>query len=187
VKDAQRFPIPAADNGTSSPAAFSRRAEPRRAGLALALSMALAGFTAHALAADAPSASSTTPAAVTGSVEKVVVKSTAHFGFDQAAINAADRAAMLAEVAKMKDVTWQTVTATGFTDSVGDDEYNERLSQRRAAAVKAYLVGNGIDAAMVRVQGKAEAQPIGDNGTEPGRAANRRTEIEFQGVRPASR
>lgn len=148
--------------------------------LATTLALAISGMALNAVAADAPSAAS-------GSIEKVVVRSTAHFGFDQTAITATDRAAMLAEVAKMKDVTWQNVTATGYTDSVGADAYNERLSQRRASAVKVYLVGHGIDAAMVRTQAKAELQPVGDNGTESGRASNRRTEIEFQGVRPSTR
>ncbi|MDB5816805.1 MAG: oprF [Rhizobacter sp.] len=142
---------------------------------------------AIALAASSVAFSAFAAGPTSGDVEKVVVKSTAHFGFDQSAVNAADRAAMLAEVGRMKDVTWQTVTATGFTDSVGDDAYNERLSKRRAAAVKSYLVGKGIEASMVRSQGRAEMQPVADNGTEAGRAANRRTEIEFQGVRPVAR
>ncbi len=78
------------------------------------------------------------------------VRAVAHFGFDQdAEVRPADQAALLAEVASMKDVTWQTVTATGHTDSVGPAGHNQRLSERRARAVKAYLVGKGLDFAMV--------------------------------------
>jgi len=66
----------------------------------------------------------------------------------------------------------------GHTDSVGSDEYNLELSGRRAEAVKAYLVGHGIDAALIQSVGKGEADPIADNGTDEGRQANRRVVIK---------
>jgi hypothetical protein len=94
-----------------------------------------------------------------------------------------DQAAMLAEVGKLKDVTWQTVTATGHTDSVGSVKYNSRLSARRAKAVKDYLVGKGLDRSMIKTQARAAAAPIADNESSDGRAKNRRAEIQFQGVR----
>ena len=116
-------------------------------------------------------------------VEKVTVKAVARFGFDQAALAPADQARILADVGKMKDVTWQTVTATGHTDALGPAGYNERLSARRADAVKTYLVGKGLEPAMISTAGTGAAQPVADNDTPGGRARNRRTEIEFQGVR----
>ena len=125
-------------------------------------------------------------AATPAPVEKVVVRSVAHFDFDNDSIRATDQPALLAEVGRIKNVTWQAVVATGYTDSVGTRAYNEALSKRRAAAVKAYLVKNGIDAQMVRVQGKAEEQPIASNENSDGRAQNRRTEIRFEGIRTAS-
>lgn len=116
-------------------------------------------------------------------VEKVVVKSTAHFDFGDAAIRSSDRDKLLAEVAKMKGVTWQTVTATGYTDNVGPRPVNERLSRRRAASVKAHLVGNGLAPTMIRTQGRASNEPVAPNTTDDGRASNRRTEVQFEGVR----
>lgn len=116
-------------------------------------------------------------------VEKVVVKSTAHFDFGGAAIRSDDRDKLLAEVAKMKDVTWQTVKATGYTDNVGPRPLNERLSKRRAASVKAHLVGNGIAPTMIRTEGKAWDEPVAPNTTDDGRASNRRTEVQFEGIR----
>ena len=132
---------------------------------------AMAGFST-AFAADAP-------------VEKVSVRAVTHFDFSRASIRPADQAAILADVGKMSDVTWQTVTATGHTDSIGRVNLNERLSARRAAAVKAYLVGKGLDPSMIRTQAKAAQAPVASNDTSAGRAQNRRTEVEFEGVRPA--
>ena len=123
--------------------------------------------------------------AADGPVEKVSVRSTAHFGFDKSTLAADDQAAILAEVGKMKGVTWQAITATGHTDSIGDAAYNERLSTRRAKAVKAYLVGKGLGPTMIKTQAEGEADPVASNDSDVGRAQNRRTEIRFEGVRAA--
>jgi OOP family OmpA-OmpF porin len=66
----------------------------------------------------------------------------------------------------------------GHTDDQGDDEYNRDLSQRRSESVVRWFVERGIDAGRLEPQGYGEAQPIADNGTETGRAKNRR--VEFQ-------
>ena len=66
----------------------------------------------------------------------------------------------------------------GYTDSVGDDAYNQKLSERRAEAVKQSLVEKyGIEAKRLVARGGGETNPVGDNGTEEGRAQNRRVEI----------
>ena len=75
------------------------------------------------------------------------------------------------------------VIATGHTDSVGTDAYNQKLSERRAAAVKDYLVSKGIPAAKVTTVGKGESQPVATNKTKEGRQKNRRVDIEFKGVK----
>lgn len=71
----------------------------------------------------------------------------------------------------------------GHTDSVGPEEYNQRLSVRRAESVKAHLVGQGIEANRIYTEGKGESQPVADNSTKEGRAKNRRVEIEVVGTK----
>jgi len=75
------------------------------------------------------------------------------------------------------------VEVAGHTDSVGTDAYNQKLSERRAAAVKDYLVSKGIAASKVTTIGKGESQPVATNKTAEGRQKNRRVDIEFKGVR----
>jgi OOP family OmpA-OmpF porin len=66
----------------------------------------------------------------------------------------------------------------GHTDSKGNDAYNQKLSQRRAESVKAYLVGKGANASQLTAKGLGEKQPVGSNDTEEGRAQNRRVELK---------
>ena len=75
------------------------------------------------------------------------------------------------------------VSVEGYTDSRGTLEYNLELSQHRADAVVGYLVGHGVDASRLQAVGKGEADPVADNKTAKGRAANRR--VEFKIVDPA--
>jgi len=73
------------------------------------------------------------------------------------------------------------VTVAGYTDSVGTDVYNQGLSERRASIVYDYLTSHGIDASRLDgPTGHGENDPIGDNGTDSGRAQNRRTELQVQ-------
>ncbi|MFL9842988.1 OmpA family protein [Flavobacterium rhizosphaerae] len=65
----------------------------------------------------------------------------------------------------------------GYTDSSGSDEYNQKLSEQRAASVKSYLAGKGLSASRFNTMGKGEADPIADNETAEGRAKNRRVEF----------
>jgi len=71
----------------------------------------------------------------------------------------------------------------GHTDWTGPDEYNERLSMRRARAVYLYLVNEGLDPERLSYKGYGERQPVADNETEEGRALNRRTELKITGIR----
>src|ERR1700709_1387755 len=92
-------------------------------------------------------------AATPGSaIQPVVVHATAHFEFDRTTVLPADQQSLLAEVATMKDVTWRTVSAEGYADSVGSAGYNKRLSDKRAAAVRTFLLGKGLDPQMVRAE-----------------------------------
>ena len=65
----------------------------------------------------------------------------------------------------------------GYTDSTGSPEYNQKLSEKRAEAVKERLVKRGIDPARIHTAGFGETKPIADNKTVKGRAENRRVEV----------
>ena len=67
----------------------------------------------------------------------------------------------------------------GHTDNVGDAVYNQGLSERRAISVARYLNGRSVDSRRLRIIGFGETQPIADNSTEAGRAANRRVEVRI--------
>ena len=115
--------------------------------------------------------------------EKVTLASDALFDFDQSVIKPEGRAKLDELTARQRGVAVEAVIATGHTDSVGSDGYNDRLSMRRAEAVKAYLVSAGADVNRVFVEGKGEKQPVADNATADGRAQNRRVQIEVVGTR----
>ena len=71
----------------------------------------------------------------------------------------------------------QSVVVEGYTDSVGTDEYNQKLSLQRAESVRNYLVSQGVPADRIRAVGHGESSPVTDNDTPAGRANNRRVEI----------
>jgi outer membrane protein OmpA-like peptidoglycan-associated protein len=74
----------------------------------------------------------------------------------------------------------------GHTDSQGDDASNQVLSQKRADAVRDYMVSKGYDASLVTAQGIGEGRPVADNASPEGRANNRRVEIVVQQTQTAS-
>lgn len=76
-----------------------------------------------------------------------------------------------------------TVDVIGHTDSVGDAAYNQNLSARRADAVAAILISNGVPPQRIRAYGRGELEPIASNATAAGRAANRRVEIVINPTR----
>lgn len=75
------------------------------------------------------------------------------------------------------------ITVDGFTDSSGSFEYNQQLSERRAAQVGEYLSGSGVERLRINARGYGERYPVADNGTASGRAQNRRVEINISGSR----
>jgi len=72
------------------------------------------------------------------------------------------------------------ILITGYTDSVGNKDYNKQLSKFRATVVKIYMVGNGVDSNRIFVSGMGPENPIATNDTPEGRQLNRRVEIKLQ-------
>jgi OOP family OmpA-OmpF porin len=135
--------------------------------------------TPAAPAAPAPAAKPA-PASVR---QTVVIQADALFDFDKSVVRPDGKKSIDEALAKLAGVSLEMVIATGHTDSVGTDAYNQKLSERRAAAVKDYLVSKGIPAAKVTTIGKGESQPVATNKTKEGRQKNRRVDIEFKGVK----
>ena len=79
----------------------------------------------------------------------------------------------------MTDIPSLKIELSGHTDNVGDDVSNERLSQRRAEAVRAYLVSRSLDGSRITAIGYGASRPVDSNDTKVGRANNRRTEFEI--------
>jgi len=114
---------------------------------------------------------------------KVSYTADALFDFDKSVLKPAAKTSLDNLVGQIKSLSLEVVIATGHTDSVGTDAYNQKLSVRRATAVKKYLVSKGIDANRIQIEGKGESQPVADNKTSAGRAKNRRVQIEVIGTR----
>ena len=139
-----------------------------------------------ALVPPPPVAAAPAPAPVPPAVaaSKVTFAADAFFDFDKYVLKPEGRAKLDDLVSKIKDVNLEVIIAVGHTDSIGTVAYNQKLSVRRAEAVKAYLVSKGIEKNRVYTEGKGKSQPIADNRTAEGRAKNRRVEIEVVGTRP---
>jgi len=115
-------------------------------------------------------------------VRKVIDRLVLHvnFDFDKSTVRPADVAQLQKAIDFIKKYPANDVSIEGHTDSKGTDKYNQALSERRAAAVKAYLLKHGeIDSRKdtITTTGLGESKPIADNATEKGRFENRRVEI----------
>ena len=90
---------------------------------------------------------------------KVTLAADALFDYDKAVLRPEGKKALDDLVAKSKSLNLEVIIAVGHTDRLGSDAYNQKLSEKRAAAVKTYLVGKGIEANKVYTEGKGEKQP----------------------------
>ncbi|MCQ4319562.1 OmpA family protein [Stutzerimonas stutzeri] len=113
--------------------------------------------------------------------EPVRVELDVKFDFDRAEVKQ-DSMADIRDLADFMKQYGQTSTVVeGHTDSVGTDAYNQRLSERRANAVRDVLVNQyGLESSRVDAVGYGESRPVADNSTAEGRAINRRVEAEVE-------
>ncbi|HGL6716950.1 OmpA family protein [Burkholderia contaminans] len=128
--------------------------------------------------AEAASAPAAAPAAAV--VEQVNLSGDALFATDHATLAPTARESLDRLLSERADHTYSQVSVTGFTDSVGSDDYNLALSKRRAEAVAAYLKAHGLKTDSLTVTGRGKADPVASNATPEGRASNRRVEIRLQ-------
>jgi iron complex outermembrane recepter protein len=110
-------------------------------------------------------------------VEAVISLEGVHFDFDKATLRPDAIAILDKAVGLLKTQASVVVEVAGHTDSVGSEEYNQGLSERRAVAVKDYLESQGITATRLSARGYGEVQPVASNDTDEGRAQNRRVEL----------
>ena len=119
--------------------------------------------------------------------EKVSFAAETLFDFDQSALKPQGKAALDQLLGQLQAMDLEVIVTVGHTDAVGPDAYNQKLSQRRAEAVKAYLVAQGVETNRVYTEGKGETQPVADNTSSAGRAKNRRVTVEVVGTRKVVR
>lgn len=86
------------------------------------------------------------------------------FAFDKAVLSPTGKAALDKLAGEISDVNYETVLVTGHTDRIGSNQYNQKLSERRAGAVKAYLLSKGIPDSRITSTGMGETQAV----TKPG-------------------
>jgi OOP family OmpA-OmpF porin len=126
----------------------------------------------------APAAATPKPAA-----EKITLSADALFDFDKAVLRPEGKSKLDEFAAKAKQIKLEVIIAVGHADRFGSDKYNQKLSERRAAAVKEYLVSKGIDANRVYTEGKGKTQPK----TKPGDCKGPKSKKVFACLQPDRR
>lgn len=134
-------------------------------------------------AAPAPAPVMATPPVL----EKVTFGSDALFAFNRYNLKEPARAAIDALVQRMQGAQIKAIRVVGYTDSVGGEKYNMKLSERRADSVRDYLVQDGVPAAIITTEGRGKHDFVASNKTAAGRAKNRRVEVEVDGTRSEMR
>lgn len=101
------------------------------------------------------------------------------FAFNSSDLTPSMQSKLDSVMGKLEDPGVASIKVIGHTDSVGSDEYNQELSQKRASSVAEYLLSQGVTPSKVTSEGKGESEPVADNETEEGRAQNRRVELHI--------
>ena len=128
------------------------------------------------VAPPAPAPAYVAPPAPAPLPKKMVLEGV-NFDFDKSTLRQEDIAIIDRNAADLDKWGNVNIEVAGHTDSRGSDEYNINLSQRRADAVRNYLISKGIAADRLTAKGYGESQPVADNATDEGRFKNRRVEL----------
>ena len=131
----------------------------------------------------APIAAAPVAVPVRARTQSITLGADASFDTGKADLKSEGQAKLGELAAKLRDVSFDSIAVTGHTDNVGTDGANQRLSLRRANAVKQYLATHGIAAAKIKTTGRGMTSPVADNKTNQGRARNRRVEVQINGTR----
>lgn len=143
-----------------------------------------------ALVAQAPTPPApAAPVAPAITSQKVTYQADTLFDFDKAILKPAGKEKLDELASKIEGMNLEVAVATGYTDKIGSDKYNDRLSLRRAQAVKAYLVSKGVPANKIYTEGKGKRNPVKTDCNQKNRKAliaclapNRRVEVEIVGT-----
>lgn len=124
--------------------------------------------------------------------QKLSFSADALFAFDKAVLKPEGKAMLDDLVRQLNGAQYDVITATGHADRFGSNEYNQKLSERRANTVKDYLVSKNVQASRIDAEGKGETQPV----TKPGECTgaksakviaclqpDRRVDVEMQGTK----
>jgi len=132
------------------------------------------------------------PAVVATAPEKITFSADALFDFDRATLKPNGIQALNEFVSAIQGIKYDLIIAVGYADRIGSDDYNKKLSVRRAESVKAHLVSRGVEPSRVFVDGKGEANPVTGNSCVGEKktkalidclAPDRRVEIEVAGTK----
>ncbi|QGZ55269.1 outer membrane protein OmpA [Paraburkholderia acidiphila] len=141
-----------------------------------------------ALVAQAPTPP-VAPVAPAITSQKITYQADALFDFDKAILKPAGKEKLDDLASKIQALNLEVVVATGYTDRIGSAAYNDRLSLRRAQAVKSYLVSKGVPAERIYTEGKGKRNPVTTGCNQKNRKAliaclapDRRVEVEVVGT-----
>ena len=119
-------------------------------------------------------------------IEKVTLAADQEFDFDKAVLKPAALSELDRLAEHLRGINIKMVHVVGYTDGIGTDAYNDKLSLRRADAVRDYLVNKGgVDPKLIDTEGRGKRDPVADNKTKEGRAKNRRVEVRIEGTTTA--
>ncbi|URM27916.1 OmpA family protein [Pseudomonas frederiksbergensis] len=111
--------------------------------------------------------------------EVITLNGNVLFAYNQSELMPEARSELDSLMVKLQNTDVVSVKVVGHTDSQGSDAYNQKLSERRASSVAAYLLSQGLAPNKLTSEGRGESQPVADNDTEEGRAQNRRVELHI--------